>query len=107
MSELFERKTYKVIYTNITNMSSNTLHYPQLNTILMVEEFIKEHSGKFRKKALWQHLPKKMMYQTFNTIFEYLLDSKKIALDREKKVAWIWNPKLVEKYLSSNELRVR
>ena len=40
-------------------------------------------------KAL-ENLPKKMMYQTFCVIFDYLLDSGKIALYREGKVAWIW-----------------
>ena len=41
------------------------LHYPRLDTVIMVEEFIREHSGEYRKKALWENLPKKMMYQTY------------------------------------------
>jgi hypothetical protein len=76
------------------------LHYPQLDTVLMVEEFIKEHSGEFKKKSLWEHLPKKMMYQTFCVVFDYLSDSQKIAVDKEGKIGWIWNPELVKKYLS-------
>jgi len=83
---------------------SGLLHYPRLDTVLMVEEFIKKHSGEFRKKQLWTRLPRKVMYQTFNVIFEYLKSSNKIALDREEKVCWIWNPELVKKYLSSPEL---
>ncbi len=84
---------------------SSVLHYPRLDTVLMVEEFIKEHSGEFKKKKLWESLPKKMMYQTFCTIFDYLQESNKIAVDKERKVGWIWNPELVKKYLSSPELR--
>jgi len=80
------------------------LHYPQLDTILMVEEFIKEHSGEYKKRSLWEALPKKMMYQTFCVIFDYLLYSNKIALDKDGKVAWIWNPELVRKYLNKPEL---
>ena len=80
------------------------LHYPQLDTVLMVEEFIKEHGGEYKKRSLWEHLPKKMMYQTFQVIFNYLLDSYKIAVDKEGKICWIWNPKLVEKYLARPEL---
>lgn len=80
------------------------LHYPQLDTVLAVEEFIRKHSGEFKKKALWENLPKKMMYQTYSTIFDYLLYSGKIACDSEGKVAWIWNPELVKKYLSKIEL---
>jgi hypothetical protein len=70
----------------------------------MVEESIKKHSGEFKKKKLWQSLPKKVMYQTFCTIFDYLKESNKIAVDKEGKVCWIWNPELVKKYLSSPEL---
>jgi len=83
------------------------LHYPQLDTVLMVEEFIREHSGDFKKKSLWEHLPKKMMYQTFCVIYDYLLDSGKIALDKEGKIAWIWNPELVKRYLDNPKLRAR
>ena len=83
------------------------LHYPQLDTVLMVEDFIRSHSGEFRKRALWESLPKKMMYQTFCVVYDYLASSGKIALDREKKIAWIWNPELVKKYLSKNHLEIR
>lgn len=83
------------------------LHYPQLDTVLMVEEFIKKHSGDFKKRSLWEHLPRKMMYQTFCVIIDYLLDSGKIALDKERKIAWIWNPELVEKYLNKPQLFIR
>lgn len=86
---------------------TSILHYPRLDTVLMIEEFIKEHSGEFKKKELWQHLPKKTMYQTFCVVFDYLKDSNKIAVDMEGKIAWIWNPELVKKYLSSPELALR
>ncbi len=87
-----------------TLLEKEVLHYPRLDTILMVEEFIKEHSGGFRRRAMWESLPRKVIYQTFCVIFDYLLESNKIAVDRERKVAWIWNPKLVKKYLSKPEL---
>jgi hypothetical protein len=82
------------------------LHYPRLDTVLMVEAFIKEHSGEYKKRQLWEHLPKKVMYQTFCVIFDYLESSGKIAVDREEKIAWIWNPELVRKFLKP-ELVVR
>ena len=91
----------------INNSNNEILHYPQLDTVLMVEEFIREHSGEFKKKSLWENLPKKMMYQTYCVIFDYLFDSKKVAKDSEGKIAWIWNPELVKKYLSKPNLRVR
>ncbi|MDP1695824.1 MAG: hypothetical protein Q8L29_02855 [archaeon] len=80
------------------------IHYPNLETVLMVEEFIRANSGTYKKKALWEALPKKMIYQTFCVIIDYLLYSGKIAMDKEEKIAWIWNPELVRKYLNKPEL---
>jgi len=89
-------------YIHLYNMK--IIHYPQLDTVLMVEEFIKKHSGDYKKRALWEHLPKKMMYQTFCVIFDYLLASGKIAQDRVGYIVWIWNPELVERYLAKPHL---
>ena len=83
----------------------NVLRYPRLNTILMVEEFIKKNDGEFRKKALWESLPKKMMYQTFSVIIDYLLFSHKISVDAEGKIGWIYYPELARKYHARTDLR--
>jgi len=80
------------------------LHYPQLDSVLMVEKFIYEHSGEFKKKQLWEKLPRKMMYQTYSVVIDYLLYSGKIAVDREGTIGWIWNPKMVRKYLKRKDL---
>jgi len=85
----------------------NVLHYPQLDTVLMVEEFVRKNSGEYKKRSLWEALPKKMMYQTFCVIFEYLVYSNKIALDSEGKIAWIWDPEGVKRYLSRPDLSWR
>ncbi len=85
----------------------NILHYPQLDTVLMVEEFIRKHSGRYKKRSLWESLPKKMMYQTFCVVFDYLVYSGKIAIDSEGKIAWIWNPKLVRRYLINPKLKAK
>jgi hypothetical protein len=73
----------------------------------MVEEFIKEHSGEFMKKSLWQKLPKKMIYQTFCVIIDYLLELGKIAQDREGHVCWIWDTEGIKYFLSRPELSWR
>ena len=80
------------------------LHYPQLDTVLMVEKFIHNNSGEFKKKSLWKKLPKQMMYQTFCVIIDYLLESGKIAVDKDGKIAWIWDPEGVKKYLARKDL---
>jgi hypothetical protein len=82
----------------------NILHYPQLDTVLMVEKFIHDNSGEFKKKSLWEHLPKQMMYQTFCVIIDYLAESGKIAFDIEGKIAWVWDPAGVKKYLARKDL---
>ena len=78
--------------------------FPRLDTVLFVEEFIKEHDGEFKKKQLWSTLPKKMMYQTFSLILDYLIVSGKVSVDSEGKIGWIFYPKDLEKLLKKTHL---
>ncbi|MEF8880196.1 MAG: hypothetical protein V5A64_07395 [Candidatus Thermoplasmatota archaeon] len=78
------------------------IHYPQLDTILMVEEKIQEMDYP-RKTELWKALPKKVMYQTFNLIIDYLESSGKILIDDDGRIVWIWNPELMKKVMKSGE----
>ncbi len=55
-SGLIRRRFYLVVYVYIIKgndmelmIENKVLHYPQLDTILMVETFIREHSGEFKK----------------------------------------------------------
>ena len=80
------------------------LHYPRLDTVLMVEKLIYDTSGEFTKKQLWDRLPKKVMYQTFSVIIDYLLYSRRISVDAEGKIGWIWDPEGVKKYLKKKHL---
>lgn len=66
--------------------------FPRLDTVLMVEQFVQSHDGDFSRKQLWEHLPRSMMYQTFKLIIEYLLYSRKISIDKDGKVGWIFYP---------------
>jgi hypothetical protein len=92
-------------YIQLYNLMKSILHYPQLDTVLMVEEFIRKHSGELKKKKLWESLPKKMMYQTFCVIIDYLSESGKIAIDSEGKIGWTWDPEGVKRYLARKDLR--
>ena len=74
---------------NVGNIISRS---PRLETVIMVERFIKEHSGEFRKTELLQKLPKKMMWGTFNVILQYLWNSNKIGIDKKDYVVYIWSP---------------
>jgi len=72
----------------------DVLRYPRLDTVLMVEEFVRKHDGELKKRKLWESLPKKMMYQTFCVIINYLLYSRKISADAEGKIGWIYYKKI-------------
>lgn len=84
--------------------SENVLRYPRLDTVLMVEEFIKKHDGEFKKRKLWESLPRKMMYQTFCVVIDYLLYSRKISIDAEGKIGWIYYPETARKYYRRKDL---
>ena len=90
-----------------TSEKKKVLHQPKLDTIRMVEYFIKEHSGEYKKRALWEHLPKKMMYQTYCVIIDYLLESNKMVMASDGTLVWTWNPELVKKYLENENLMIR
>lgn len=82
---------------------NNILSYPRLDTVLMVEDTIKDLSGE-HKVAIWKKLPKKMKYQTFCTVIDYLLYSGKIGIDKENKLCWIHDPKLTRYYYNRKDL---
>lgn len=93
--------------TVVVFKQENILRYPRLDTVLMVEEAIQKADEYQTKTQLWKNLPKKMMYQTFSTIIDYLEYSGKIYIDKDGAIVWIWNPRLVKKYLDRPDLSWR
>jgi len=77
--------------------TNNVARSPTLQTVMMVEKFIEEHSGEYKKTELFNNLPKKVMWQTFQVIMEYLERSFRIVIEKDGKVVYIWNPKLLSK----------
>jgi len=77
--------------------TNNIVRSPTLQTVLMVEKFIEENSGEYKKTDLFRHLPKKVMWQTFQVIMEYLRSINKIVYDRGGYVVYIWNPEFSKK----------
>jgi hypothetical protein len=80
--------------------NKSIIHYPRLDTVLMVEDALRNAREYPSKRQLWLSLEKKVMYQTFNLIISYLEDSGKIVQDKGK-IIWVWNPELVGKYSNS------
>lgn len=85
-------------------MKNQLIRYPRLDTVMMIEKTIKKLDGEFKKRALWEHLPKKMMYQTFCVAIDYLLYSRKISFDSEGKIGWIHYPASVNAHVKNKEL---
>ncbi len=72
----------------------------------MVEKAIEESSGEFNRTELWKKLPKKVMWQTYLVILEYLESINKIAFDTQGKIAYIWNPQLAKKLRTRKEIKL-
>lgn len=79
---------------------------PTLDTVQMVEKKIDECSGEYNRRELWKELPKKVMWQTYLVVLEYLQEINKIAIDSEGKIAYIWNPKLMKKLQERKEIEL-
>ncbi|VVB83825.1 Uncharacterised protein [uncultured archaeon] len=93
--------TIKKSYSEINEIARS----PTLQTVFMVENVIKDKSGEFKKTELFNNLPKKVMWQTFQVIIEYLESIGKIAFDSEGYLVYIWNPKFVAKFKNKPELK--
>jgi hypothetical protein len=76
-----------------TQQTQIILHYPTLNTVLMVEDVLRRANNLMNREQLKKKLPTKVMHQTLNVILKYLEDSGKI-LDGRKGICWIYNPSL-------------
>ena len=88
-NEMVSKKSY---------METNEIaRSPTLQTVIMVEKFIEEHSGEYKKTDLFNNLPKKVMWQTFQVVMEYLEGIFKIVYDKEGYVVYIWNPEFFKK----------
>ncbi len=71
------------------------LHYPNLKTVLMVENVLKEAETVISREELKKRLPTQVMHQTLNVILEYL-EEKGFIIDGHKGLLWTHNdsPKL-------------
>ncbi len=74
---------------------TEVLHEPKLDTILMVEKAIIDAEEYRTRTELWKSLPRKMQYQTFKRVLDYLEASGKISFDRARIMyTGVNNPKL-------------
>lgn len=78
------------------------LHSPTLESVLMVEKTIEKYSQECGRYQLWKKLPRKMMYQTFQVILDYLEQSGKIIIDKEGCIMWIFNPQRIKRLIKED-----
>jgi len=89
-------------------MQTQVLHYPRLDTVMMIEDAIRKAREYQTKKELWESLPRKVMYQTFNLVLDYLEKSNKILIDkRDRKIVWIAADNKELNKLLRNSVRVK
>ena len=80
--------------------------YPNLQTVLMVEKFIKDNSMFYTKREIFNKLPKKMLWGTFKIIIIYLEETLKITIEDDGIISYIWNPDLLEKIRNMPEIKI-
>ena len=80
--------------------------YPNLQTVLMVEKFIKDNSMFYTKRQVFENLPKKMLWGTFRIIIDYLEETLKIIIDDDGIISYIWNPELIERIKNMPEIKI-
>ncbi len=80
------------------------LRSPTLDTVLMIEKTIEEHSGEDNRTQLWKRLPKKVMWQTYLVVLDYLQSINKIAISKEGIIVWIWSLKTAKRF--SKKLKI-
>lgn len=85
---------------------SQFVRSPTLETVLMVEATIEKYSAEFNRTELWRKLPRKVMWQTYLVVLEYLQSINKIAIDSEGKIGYIWNPILAKKISKMKEIKI-
>ena len=79
---------------------------PTLETVLMVERTIEKYSGEFNRTELWKKLPRKVMWQTYLIILDYLQSINKVAIDSVGKIGYIWNPALAKRLRNRKEIKL-
>ena len=93
--------------TSVTVQSRQEGHWPNLQTLLMIEKAIKEAEIPPKRTELWKSLAKRPMYQTFKKALAYLDASGKIMIDKDDRVVWVAadNKKLQELFERAVKVR--
>jgi len=69
----------------------DTIHYPTLKTMLMVEKVLRNAETMIDREELKRRMPSQIMHQTLNLILQYL-ENRGMIIDSHKGILWIYNP---------------
>lgn len=97
-------KTLQFTETEIRKATKRRIfRYPNLNTVLMVENLLRKYSDlPLKISEIKKKLPKKIMHQTLKIILEYLWKSGKIIYG-PKGIQWIYSePEHLKKMLENS-----
>jgi len=75
--------------TQVRIKKESPIHSPRLNTVLMVEDVLKEAGEVITLAEIKRKLPKKVMHQTLLQILDYLQWSGKIVIGT-KGILWVF-----------------
>ena len=59
---------------------------------------IDKYSGEFNKTQLWKKLPRKVMWQTYLIVLDYLQSINKIAIANNGILVYIWCPEVAKRF---------
>jgi len=81
------------------------IHYPNLKTVIMVENVLREAELTLTREELKKRLPTKTMHQTLNVILDYL-EKRGLIVDGHKGILWTYNesPKLKDAIAKGTEI---
>ncbi len=81
---------------------SQVIHYPRLDTVMLVEEAIKNAPSELTRTGLYHALKGRVMYQTIIVILGYLEKSNKITYSGTK-ILWIFRNEKLDKAVSKSK----
>ena len=79
---------------------------PTLGTVLMVEKTIEKHSGEFNRTEIWKRLPRKVMWQTYLVVIDYLQSVNKVALADNGVLVYIWSPEAGKRFAKRKSIEI-
>ena len=75
------------------------VHFPRLDTILLVEDTIRKSKRELTRTGLYHVLEGRIMYQTLKVILGYLEKSNKITY-ADNKIVWIFTNEKLDKSIA-------